>query len=100
VTTTTTGALDAQAAWTKDRKTLTIGVVNGSTEAVSIPLKLSGAKLKGSGTKWQIAGPDPMAYNDPDQPPKVVIEESKVSGLGESLPVGPCSITLFSLPVE
>jgi alpha-N-arabinofuranosidase len=100
VTTTTTGALDAQAAWTKNRKTLTIGVVNGSTEAVSIPLKLNGAKLKGSGTKWQIAGTDPMAYNDSDQPPKVVIEESKVSGLGDSLPVAPCSITLFSLPAE
>jgi alpha-N-arabinofuranosidase len=100
VTTTTTGALDAQAAWTKDRKTLTIGVVNGSTAAVSIPLTLNGAKLKGSGTKWQIAGTDPMAYNDPDQPPKVVVEESKVSELGDRLPLAPCSVTLFSLPTE
>jgi len=99
-TTTTTGSLDAQAAWTRDRKTLTIGIVNGSTEAANIPLKLSGAKLKGSGTKWQIANSDPMAYNDPEQPPKVSIEEFKVTGVGDTLSVAPCSITLFSLSAE
>ena len=51
-----TGPIDAQAAWSKDRKTLTISIVNASTEKAEIPLSLRGAKLKGGGTKWQIAG--------------------------------------------
>jgi len=96
----TTGPLDAQAAWTRDRKTLTIGVVNASLDAQTIPLTLRGAKLKGTGARWQIAGTDPMAFNDPDQPPKVVIEQAPVANLRDALSVAPCSVTLFALDAE
>jgi alpha-N-arabinofuranosidase len=96
----TTGLIDAQAAWTRDRKTLTVSVVNPTLAQVEIPFELSGAKLKGGGTLWQIAGSDPMAYNDPDQPPRVVIEEKQVTGIGDRLAVAPASATLFALEVE
>ena len=56
------------AAWTADRKTLTLGVVNPTLQPVEIPLTVNGATLAGSGTRWQIAGPDPLAYNDPADP--------------------------------
>jgi alpha-N-arabinofuranosidase len=92
--------LDAQAAWTADRKTLTIGVVNASLKAVEIPLEVKGAKLAGTGTRWQIAGSDPMAFNDPGQPPEVAIEEAAVKGISDKLSVAPCSVTLFALSVE
>jgi len=95
-----TGPIDAQAAWSKDRKTLTISVVNATTEKAEIPLSFKGTKLKGGGTKWQIAGSDPMAYNDPDQPAKVKIEQETIGRLGDKLIVAPCSVTLLSLPVE
>ncbi|HOX01709.1 MAG TPA: glycoside hydrolase family 127 protein [Candidatus Paceibacterota bacterium] len=91
------GGVDAQAAWSPDRKTLTISVVNPSLASARIPLAIQGARLTGRGRRWQIAGADPMAFNDPDQPPRVVIEEQAVSGIADSLPVGPCSITLFAL---
>jgi len=100
VTTQFTGPIDAQAAWSRDRKTLTISVVNASMEKVEIPLNLRGAKLKGGGTKWQIAGTDALAYNDPDQPANVRIEQEAMNRLGEKLTVAPCSVTLLSLPVE
>jgi len=92
--------LDAQAAWTADRKALTIGIVNPSLKAVEIPLEVKGAKLAGAGTRWQIAGSDPMAFNDPGQPPQVAIEESAVKGVSDKLSVAPCSVTLFALSVE
>jgi len=92
--------IDAQAAWSADKKTLTIGIVNPSLQALEIPLDLKGAKLTGSGTRYQIAGPDPMAYNDPSAPSGVVIEESPVKGISDKLSVAPCSATIFSLSVE
>ncbi|MCX6865564.1 MAG: hypothetical protein NTV46_04985 [Verrucomicrobia bacterium] len=73
VTTQASGPIDAQAAWSLDRKTLTLGIVNASNKAATIPLTLSGAKLKPAGTRWQIADADPLAFNDPDQPPRVTI---------------------------
>ncbi len=95
----TEGLIDAQAAWSNDRRTLTLGVVNASLQPQTIPLTLTGAKLKGPGRRWQIAGTDPRAYNDPDQPPKVVIEEAAAT-FGDTLTVAPCSVTLFAFEAE
>lgn len=100
VTTKTEGLIDAQAAWSKDRKTLTIGVVNASLKEQQIPLTLTGAKLKGTGKRWEIAGSDPQAYNDPEQPPQVVIREATVNLGSRQLAVGPCSVTVFVFEVE
>ena len=99
VVTRTEGLVDAQAAWSRDRKTLTIGVVNASLEPLRIPFACTGAKLGAAGKRWEIAGADPQAFNDPDQPPKVVIREAAAEP-GDTLVVGPCSVTLFSFPVE
>jgi len=90
--------IDAMAAWSADRKTLTLGVVNPSLQAAEIPLAVSGATLAGSGTRWQIAGQDPMIYNDPSDPHRVKIEEAAVQ-VSEKISVAPCSVTLFALPV-
>ena len=100
VATETSPLLDAQAAWTADRKTLTVAVVNPTAKALDIPLTISGAKLSGQGTRWQIAGDDPQAYNEPGEPPRVVIDEAAVKGVSDKLSVAPCSVTLFALKVE
>ncbi|MCC7376223.1 MAG: hypothetical protein IT581_16310 [Verrucomicrobiales bacterium] len=97
VATTTEGLIDAQAAWSRDRRTLTIGVVNASLTDQRIPVSLAGAKLNPAGKRWEIAGSDPQAFNDPDQAPRVVIKESEAQ-FGDALTVGPCSITLFAFP--
>ncbi|HUT09740.1 MAG TPA: alpha-L-arabinofuranosidase C-terminal domain-containing protein [Thermoguttaceae bacterium] len=92
--------LDAMAAWSEDRKTLTVAVVNATMRELEIDFAVQGAKLTGAGTRWQIAGNDPMAYNEPGKEPNVKIEESPVSGIKDKLPVAPCSVTLFGLEVE
>ncbi|HNU98985.1 MAG: alpha-N-arabinofuranosidase [Verrucomicrobia bacterium] len=100
VATQTTGLVDAQAAWSRDRKTLTLGVVNPTLEPATVPLRIQGARLKGRGTRWQIAGSDPMAFNDPDQAPRVAIEEQQALSVGEQIALAPCSITLFAFEAD
>ena len=50
VATQSSAGLDAMAAWSADRKTLTVGVVNPSLQPLEIPLTVTGAKLSGTGT--------------------------------------------------
>jgi alpha-L-arabinofuranosidase len=92
--------LEAMAAWTADRKAITLGIVNASTEPAEIPLEVKGAKLAGTGTRWQIAGNDPMAYNDPSTPDRVRIESSPLQGVANKVSVAGCSVTLLVLDVQ
>ena len=89
--------LDVAAAWTADRQTLTVAIVNPTRQKLDLSWKLSGAKLTGTGRRWQIAGSDPLAYNDPGQPPKVSIEETTVADVQANLSVAACSVTLYAL---
>jgi len=96
----TDGLIDAAAAWTRDRKALTVGVVNATRQAAEIPLSVAGASLTGNGTRWGITGSDPMGYNDPAEPPKVTIEQRTVRGAAKTLAVPPYSVTIFVLDVN
>jgi alpha-N-arabinofuranosidase len=100
VATVSEGMIDAQAAWSNDGKTLTIGMVNGTLTSLEVPVDLTGARLKGTGARWQIAGSDPMAFNDPDEPPRVTIEEEAVTGFDGLLRLAPCSVTVYALDTE
>jgi alpha-N-arabinofuranosidase len=92
--------LDVAAAWTADRKVLTVALVNPTLEKRDVTLKVAGARLSGAGRRWQIAGADPLAHNDPGQAPRVAIEEAKVSEAATRLWVAPCSVTLYALAVQ
>jgi alpha-N-arabinofuranosidase len=100
VATEATPLIDAQAAWREDRKSLTLAVINATRGTAEIPLEVRGAKLTGNATRWEIAGADPMAYNEPGKPARVSIEEKAVKGLSGKISVAPCSVTLFDLEVE
>ncbi|MHC4062860.1 MAG: alpha-L-arabinofuranosidase C-terminal domain-containing protein, partial [Planctomycetota bacterium] len=92
--------LDAVAAWTADRKGLTIAVVNPTVHEYAIGMDLSGARPAKGGRMWVIGGPDPMAYNEPGKAPKVVVEERRLSGTINELGAAPYSISLYELPVR
>ncbi|HOM16755.1 MAG TPA: alpha-L-arabinofuranosidase C-terminal domain-containing protein [Thermoguttaceae bacterium] len=89
--------LDAAAAWSEDKKTLTIGIVNPTGQSLEVPLQVAGAELTGSGVRYEIAGADPMLFNDPGQPAKVQIVESAVGGLKDTVRLAPYSVTLLKL---
>ncbi len=91
--------VDALAAWSADRKHLTVAVVNATTRAMNVPIEVKGAVLSGTGVARWIAG-DPMAFNDPDGARPIEIREGRVEGVSGTLAVEPCSVTLFTLDVR
>ncbi|UCC21607.1 MAG: alpha-L-arabinofuranosidase, partial [Planctomycetota bacterium] len=92
--------LDVLAAWTKNRKALTISIVNPTKKAYDLALDLKGVAIEGTGQRFQIAGSEPMAYNQPGKKPNMVIEKKQLSGIKNKLTVAPLSISLFRLPVR
>lgn len=96
VQTRTEGLIDAQAAWSLDRRRLTLGIVNPTLQAQVIPLQIHGAALKKRGMRWQIAGTDPQLFNDPDEPLRVRIEQLPFDGSTDRIEVAPCSVTLVA----
>ena len=94
-----TKPLDVAAAWTKNRKALTVGIVNPTKTVYDLVLKLKGATVKGTGQHFQIAGSDPFAYNQPGKKPQVVIEKKQLLGITNKLSVPPLSISLYKLNI-
>lgn len=91
--------LDAMAALSQDRKTLTIGIVNPTLKTAGMQIQLAGASLRRAGRCWEIAG-DPMAYNEPGVAPRVAISQRPVTSAGDKIDVPACSITLYALELK
>ena len=90
--------LDVAAALTKDRKALTVAIVNPTRQKRVLALNVIGFRPAGSARLWQLYGPDPMAYNEPGKPPTVTIRESKLDEIGGKLTSAPMSVALYRLP--
>ncbi|MBL8759894.1 MAG: alpha-L-arabinofuranosidase, partial [Phycisphaerae bacterium] len=95
----TSPTLDASAAWSTDKRKFTIAIVNTTTRPAKVPLSISGVSLRGTGTRYTIAG-DPKAHNDPSDPMRVIIREAPVGAVSDTLELEACSVTLLSLDVN
>ncbi|MHC4475626.1 MAG: alpha-L-arabinofuranosidase C-terminal domain-containing protein [Planctomycetota bacterium] len=73
--------VDVVAAWTENQGSLTVAVVNPTSDEYEIKLDVRGARLSGAGRRWVIAGSDPEAYNEPGKEPKVAIKEVPLADL-------------------
>jgi alpha-N-arabinofuranosidase len=91
--------LDVFAALTADRSSLTLAVVNATETAHPLDLSLSGMKLAGPATLWQITGANLDAANRVGQPPQVELKESRLGGAASSLTVAPISINVYRFAV-
>ena len=92
-------SLDVAAAWTADRKEITIGVVNPNREAHKLELKADGIAAGAAGTSWTIAGDDPSWTNDTGNSTQVKAVEQPVR-YEPSLQVAPLSVTLLRFPAR
>lgn len=92
--------LNVAAAWSDDRRRLTLGVVNPLGRTLSLKLAVDGADLAAKGESWRIAGSDPMAYNDPGMAEAVRIEGKGISLMGDALEVPPFSASIFAIPAR
>jgi alpha-N-arabinofuranosidase len=90
--------VDVVAAWTPDRKALTVGIVNATTEPQSLALKTEGTALENSALAWTVAGRDRKDFNAPGKTPLAIVE-SKLDFQG-SIAVAPLSMTVVRIPVR
>jgi alpha-N-arabinofuranosidase len=92
--------LDVAAAWTADRKAITIGIANPNPATYHVDLMLKGAALAGTGRCWTIAHSDPMAYNDPGHEPRIAIEEQAISDTSGILTAPGYGVRVYELAVR
>jgi DUF1680 family protein/alpha-L-arabinofuranosidase len=92
--------IDVTAAWTVDKKAITIGVVNPTDKECNLPMELKGIKVADKGRQWVISGADPLMCNEPGKEPKVVISDKTVEGLSNKLTVPGYSISIFELKTQ
>ena len=88
--------LDVAAAWTADRRALTVALVNPLAEPKTIAVAVEGAQPGSKGTAWTIAGDEPTLFNEAGEP-RVRIVEKPVSFDGR-IEVPRYSVTLLRLP--
>ncbi len=92
--------LDVAAALTADGKTLTVGIVNPLAEEKTLKLALTGVALGEKCVRVEVVGKDPMDYNDPDRPQKIVIAESEETyDAAAGVKVAPYSVTVLKIAV-
>ncbi|MBZ0212627.1 MAG: alpha-N-arabinofuranosidase, partial [Nitrospirae bacterium] len=95
-----TRPVDLAAAWADGGNAFTVAAVNPLGEAQEVRLDLSGVNLADMGTRWRMADADPMAYNDPGNPPKIVIREQGDQAPAGKLVLPPYSVTIWKFPVK
>ena len=91
--------LDVFAALTADHKFLTVAVVNATDSVYQLDLNVSGIRLGGSSTQWQITGKDLDAVDRVGQPPQVELKEIAIGDATHSLSAAPISINVYRIPV-
>lgn len=91
--------LDVSAAWSEDRKTLTIAVLNPSEAEQSIRLSIAGAKLAAEGKLWQMPPASITASVVVGKKAEVAVEEKALGAFHEEITAPPFSVNIYSYPV-
>jgi alpha-N-arabinofuranosidase len=87
--------LDMFAALSPDHKYLTLAVVNATDSAQHFDLHVTGVRVSGNGTLWQMTGKDPEAANRVGQPPQVEIKETTLGTTTQTVAVAPISVNIY-----
>jgi len=92
--------LDISAAFSADRKTLTIAVLNPSDAKQTLSLKVNGTTLAKEGQLWQLAPASLNAINTVGKKPEVEIQSTDHVAVPETVEVAPFSINIYSYAVK
>ena len=93
--------LDVSAAFSEDRKTLAIAVLNPSDSEQSIKIAINGAKLADAGQALAHGSQTPsMQQSQVDKKPEVQVEEQTLGALPDTITVRPFSVNIYSYPVQ
>ncbi len=92
--------LDMFAALTTDRKYLTIAVVNATESEQKFDLNVTGTRLAGPSTLWQMTGSSLDAANHVGQPPQVEVKEIPIGAAPRTISVAPISVNIYRFPID
>lgn len=95
-----TGNLDITAAWTTDKKAITVAVVNPTAGAEQVVVDFGETVLKEKGKKWTIRHSDPEIYNEPGKKPNVSIQEEDIILTKNELNIPSFSIVMYRLEIK
>ena len=82
--------LDVVAAWTEDRRTLTVAVLNPTDTEQALKFNIAGARLSGKGTLWRLASAEANGQNP-------VVSSSPINSLPGSLTLPRFSVSIYEL---
>jgi alpha-N-arabinofuranosidase len=91
--------LDMIAALSPDRKFLILSAVNATDSEQKFDLSVTGVRLAGSATQWQLTGSTLDSTNRVGQPPQVEIKEIPIGTTPGTVSVAPISINIYRFPV-
>jgi alpha-N-arabinofuranosidase len=91
--------LEVAAALTPDRGTLTVAVVNPTSEARQLALDLRGANADAQAHQFVLSGQDRWSYNAPGRPRGVTLKQATVGG-PLLLEAPPLSVVIRRIPLR
>jgi alpha-N-arabinofuranosidase len=91
--------LDMMAALSADHKFLILAVVNATEAEQKVDLNVTGARLKGPATVWQMTGKNLDATNRVGEEPQVGVKEVSLSDAPGTISVAPISVNIYRFPV-
>jgi alpha-N-arabinofuranosidase len=91
--------LDMFAALSPDRKFLVVSVVNATETEQKLDLGVTGAKLAGPSTLWQLTANSADAINHVGQAPQLAIKESSIGNAPATIAVAPISVNIYRFPI-
>jgi alpha-L-arabinofuranosidase len=92
--------LDVVAAWSRDRKTLAVAVLNPTESEQQLAIAFKGAELTGKGTLWRMAPASVNATNRIGQPPQVNIDKLPIKSASGTLNIAPISVNIYDFAVK
>jgi len=92
--------LDVVAAWSADRKTLTVAVLNPSDKAEQMTLDVKNAKLATKGTLWRMAPSSLDAKVAVGVKPELAVEELPLSAMPKIIEAKPFSVNIYVYAAE
>jgi len=92
--------LDVLAAFSSDRKTFLMSVVNPTEDEHSLTPRISGIKLRQRGKLYQIAPPGVNSANEVGKEPVVKISETEQDGFPEPVQCPPVSVSLYEFELD
>lgn len=92
--------LDVVAAWSADRRSLTVAVINPTAAEQQLDLSIEGTALAGSGRRWRLSPSDINATIVVGQKPGVEVEEQTLDAVPGPMTLPPWSVSVYEFPAK